>query len=199
MTILYKIDNHLYVNLTNKCSCACTFCIRQEGDGVHGSDSLWLGHDISLEEALSAFQEHDLDSYDSVVFCGYGEPLLMLDEVIALCHYIRTKSKVKIRVNTNGLASLTHHKDVPALLAGYVDAISISLNAPDKETYVAIARPQYGEAAYEALLEFAKGCTKYIEEVTFSVVDETITTEQVEACRKIADQMHIHFRVRGKI
>ena len=31
MTILYEVHDNLYVNLTNKCPCACTFCLRTLG------------------------------------------------------------------------------------------------------------------------------------------------------------------------
>ena len=42
MTISYEVGNNLYLNLTNKCPCSCTFCIRQNADGAYGSDPLWL-------------------------------------------------------------------------------------------------------------------------------------------------------------
>lgn len=199
MTILYKIDNNLYVNLTNKCTCACTFCLREIADGVHGSDNLWLDHDISLEEALKAFEEHDLEQYESVVFCGYGEPLIKLEEILGICKYIRAKSNIKIRINTNGLANLTHQKDVPALLEGYVDSVSISLNAPDSETYMSICRPRYKEKAFDGLLEFAKGCKEHIGDVVFSVVEGTIPREQIEKCQEIADDLQIKLRVREAV
>ncbi|MDF2613706.1 MAG: Radical domain protein [Clostridia bacterium] len=198
MTILYTIHNSLYINLTNKCPCACTFCVRQESDSVHGSDNLWLDHDPSLEEVLAGFEKHNLDSYDGIIFCGYGEPLVRLDDVIKICDYIRSKSNVKIRVNTNGLADLIHKKETAPLLAGKVDSVSISLNAPNKEEYMAIARPAFGETSFEALLKFAAGCKKYIGDVTFTVVD-MLSEEQLEACKKIAEDMDIKFRVRPVI
>lgn len=198
MTILYTIGDSLYVNVTNRCPCACTFCLRQDGDGVHGSDSLWLEHDPSTEEILKEFEKHDLNSYDQVVFCGYGEPLERLDEVIAVADYIRSKSKVPIRLNTNGLADLIHNKETAPLLAGRIDAVSISLNAPNKEDYIKIARPAFGEISFESLLKFAKDCKKYIGDVTFTVVD-MLTKDQLEACEKIAEEMEIKFRVRPMI
>ncbi len=198
MNILYKIDNSLYVNLTNKCPCACTFCIRIDHDSVNGEDNLWLPYDPSIEEVLAEFEKHDLDSYDQVVLCGYGEPLTRLEVALEVFKYIRSKSKVTIRINTNGLADLIHKKPTAHLLEGYVDAISISLNAPTAEEYLAIARPKFGIESFGAMLKYAEDCKKYIKEVTFSVVD-VITKEQIEACRKLAESMGTQFRVRAFI
>ena len=82
-TIVYPVHNGLYVNLTNRCSCACTFCIRQTADGVGqdgegGENDLWLDHEPSFEEVMAAFDEQDMSRYEEVVFCGYGEPYLRL-------------------------------------------------------------------------------------------------------------------------
>ena len=54
MCITYVVDGNLYVNMTNKCSNRCEFCIRNNGDGAYGSDSLWLVREPTLEEALDA-------------------------------------------------------------------------------------------------------------------------------------------------
>jgi len=198
MTILYTIEDSLYINLTNKCPCSCTFCLRQDGEGVQGSNSLWLDHDPSLEEIVAEFEKHDLGSYKQVVFCGFGEPLERLDTVIEVAEYIRSKSSIKIRLNTNGLADLIHKKETAPLLAGKIDAVSISLNAPNKEEYTALARPIFGEESFASLLKFAEGCRKYIGDVTFTVVD-MLTKEQLEACKKLADDRDIKFRVRAMI
>lgn len=199
MTIIYKIDNSLYVNLTNKCPCSCTFCVRIDHDTVGPNDNLWLSHDPSLEEILGDLKGYDLDRHDQIVFCGYGEPLTRIDIVIEVCKYIREKSRIKIRVNSNGLADLIHHKPTASLLEGYVDAISISLNAPDKETYLKVARPRFGIGSFEAMLKFATDCKKSIGDVTFSVVDQVITPEEIQACRALAEEMDINLRIRAYI
>ncbi|MGL4346257.1 MAG: TIGR04100 family radical SAM protein [Cellulosilyticaceae bacterium] len=199
MTILYEIQNSLYINLTNKCSCACTFCVRQKADGVHNSESLWLKQDVTLEAAIEALEQKDLECYESIVFCGYGEPLIKLDEVIGICQYIKQKSQTPIRINTNGLAGLTHKRDVPALLKGYVESISISLNAPDAVTYNRICRPVYGEGAYDSLLEFVRSCKQNIPQVILSVVEGTISPEQIKGCQQVADELMVPLRVREAI
>ena len=198
MTILYKIDNSLYVNITNACPCACVFCVRQEHNSVGECENLWLEYEPSLEEILKEFEKHDLESYDQIVFCGYGEPLERLDIVLEIAKWIKGRSTTPVRVNTNGLADLIHKKETAYLLEGLVDAISISLNAPDAKTYLEISRPSLGEAAYSSLLHFATACKKVIPQVSFSVVD-VISKEQIEACSKLADEMGIPLRVRTMI
>ena len=48
MTITYAGRNGIYVNLTNRYPCACTFCLRQNRDKVFNSDSLWLERESLL-------------------------------------------------------------------------------------------------------------------------------------------------------
>lgn len=197
MTILYDYKESLYINLTNKCPCACVFCIRKETDHVGNSDSLWLDHEPSVEEIKNEFKNFDLDKYHEIVFCGYGEPLVRLNEVIEVSKYIRSISNIKIRVNTNGLSDLIHNKKTAILLKDNIDAISISLNAPNKTKYNEVTRPKFGEESFDALLNFATDCKKYIKEVNFSVVDE-ISEEEIEESKVLANQMNIPLRVRHK-
>ncbi|MGL4737813.1 MAG: TIGR04100 family radical SAM protein [Cellulosilyticaceae bacterium] len=199
MTILYPIEGQLYINLTNQCSCACTFCIRQKGDGVYGSDNLWLERDVTAEEVITALKDQDLSQYKSIVFCGYGEPLMKLDEVVSICQALRAYTTLPIRINTNGLANLTYGKDVPSVLEGLVDQISISLNAANEEIYEAICRPRYGKESHKSLLAFAKSCKVHIPEVQFSIVEGTISEEEVVACQELAREMGIPFRIRERV
>lgn len=197
MTILYDYKERLYVNITNQCPCACVFCIRKGTDHVGNSDSLWLDHEPSVEEFKDELKNFDLDKYDEVVFCGYGEPLVRIDEVVEVAKYIKTISDIKIRVNTNGLADLIHNKKTAILLKDNIDSVSISLNAPNKYSYNQVTRPKFGEKSFDALLEFAKDCKEYIKEVNFSVVDE-ISDEEIEESKKLANEMGIKLRVRHK-
>jgi radical SAM enzyme (TIGR04100 family) len=199
MNILYEIGNSLYVNITNRCSCACIFCIRKEAEGVHGSESLWLEHEPSINEIIQAFEQYNLDQYDSIVFCGYGEPLERLDTILEICKYIRSKSNTKIRINTNGLSDLINGKETAELLKGFVDVISISLNAPNKHDYVQIVRPAFGEKSFESMLKFAKDCSLLIGNVSLTVVDEVLSQSQIDACREIAEEINATFRIRKKV
>ena len=195
MTIFYEVGEGLYVNLTNKCPCACTFCIRTEGDGAYGSDSLWLEHEPSYEEIVEEMKKFNINKYKEIVFCGYGEPLTRVDLIVQLCDYIHSVSDIKIRVNTNGLGDLIHNKPIEPMLEGKIDVVSISLNAPNAEDYVKVTRPKFGLPSFDAMIKFASECKKYVPKVIFTVVD-CIPKEQIEASREIAEKVGVDFRIR---
>lgn len=195
MCILYEFEDGLYVNLTNSCTCACTFCIRRGHEGVGDAENLWLSHDPSEEEVLAAFRERDLSQYKEVVFCGYGEPTQRLNELLAACRYIRSVSDIPIRLNTNGLASLAYKKAVPPLFKGLLDTVSVSMNAPTAAEYLAVTQPSFGEPAFEAMLQFVRDCKQYVPHVLVTAVD-VITPEQAERCRALAASLGVPFRLR---
>ena len=192
--ILYAYQDQVYVNLTNKCDCSCRFCIRSHHDGVGDADSLWHEKDPSLEEVKAAMDAYDFTGKKELVYCGYGEPTCALEALIESARYAKEKYGLKIRVNTNGLGNLYHQKDIVPLLAEVVDSISISLNAPDKEEYMEVTRPQF-ENAFEGMLEFTRECGKKIAQVKMTVVD-VLPDEGIEASRKLAESLGVELRVR---
>lgn len=196
MTILYQVKNSLYVNLTNRCPCACTFCLRHNGDGVFGSDSLWLEREPTLDEVLAEFRKHDLDAYDEIVFCGYGEPTERLDDLLKVAAYIRSVSQTPIRINTNGMADLIWQKPTAHLLKSLVDTVSISLNSPDKEEFYKLTRSKFGADSYDAMKQFAVDCKQYVPHVVMTIVDVVTTPEEQEACRKICEELGVTLRIR---
>ena len=195
MTILYPVGQHLYVNLTNKCPCACTFCIRQNGDGAYGSDSLWLEHDPDLDEIKAAFAKWDLSQFTELVFCGYGEPTEALPMLLQTAAYAKTLPGCPpIRLNTNGLSDLIHGEPTASDFAGLIDTVSISLNAGTEKEYMAVTRPKW-DNAFEAMQKFALDCKKYVPKVMFTVVD-VIPQSEIEAAQAVADRLGIPLRVR---
>ena len=197
MTLLYPIRNSLYVNITNLCCCKCVFCIRNITDSVGGSDSLWLDHEPTMDELKEELEKFDLDDYEEVVFCGYGEPLMRINEVVEFANYVKSKKNIKTRVNTNGLADLIHKKKTAELLKDAIDAVSISLNAPNEEVYLKVTQPAFGIKSFDAMLQFAKDCKDCVKEVCFSVVDE-ISYEEIQQSQELADSLGIPLRVRIK-
>ena len=89
MTILYKVHNNLYVNLTNKCPCACTFCLRQTRDHMEDSGVLWLEKEPTVDEVIADFANFNMDDYDEVVFCGFGEPTERIDVLLEVAAYVK--------------------------------------------------------------------------------------------------------------
>lgn len=188
--ITYEINDALYINITNRCANNCSFCIRNHPDSF-GFD-LWLSKEPSIEEIMGNIKNSE--KYSEVVFCGFGEPLERFREVIEICRYLKQKD-IRTRVNTNGQANLIWKKNIVPELCGLVDSISISLNAKNAGDYVKLCRPDNGEAAYEAVLDFAKECVKHIPEVWLTVVD-VISAYDIEICRGIALGIGANFRVR---
>ncbi len=196
MTILYKVHNNLYVNLTNKCSCACTFCLRQTRDHMEDSDSLWLEHEPSFEEVKEAFSKVDVSQYDEIVFCGFGEPTERIDVLIQTAKFIKEKYQKPIRINTNGQANLINGRDITKDLQGCIDTISISLNTPNEKEYNEIVRSQFGNQAYQAMIDFVKKVKQYVPNVILSTVETTITKEEEKQCSKICEELGVTYRIR---
>ena len=198
MTITYQVKNSVYVNLTNRCPCACTFCIRNNGAGVFGSDSLWLDREPTLDEVKASLDEWDYTQFREVVFCGYGEPTERLDVLLAAAEYLKTRDPaLRVRVNTNGLSDLINGRPTASLFTGKVDCLSISLNTDNAEEYLDVCRSKFGAAAYPALLDFARAAVAAVPEVVMTVVGEPVTSsEKQERCRTIAEGLGARFRVR---
>ena len=197
MTIFYPIGDSLYVNLTNKCPCRCVFCVREEHETVGNNNSLWLDHDPSMEEIKADLERFNLDDYKEIVFCGFGEPMMRMDDLIETAKYIKSKADIKTRINTNGLGDLIHEKNTAECIKDCIDSVSISLNAPDKESYCRVTRPKFGEQSFEAMLKFAEECRDCGINIAFSVVDE-ITPEEIEKSKELAASLGVKLRVRHK-
>jgi TatD DNase family protein len=187
--IAYKIRDRLYLNITNRCTNKCSFCIRFHTDYVKGHN-LRLEREPSEDEVKKEIG--DPSQYKEVVFCGYGEPLLRLDLVKSVATWIK-QNNGKVRINTNGHGNLIHGRNIPPELKGIVDSISISLDAHDEETYNRICRPAF-QNAFGEVLDFIKEAKKFIPEVRITVV--TIPGVDIEKCRKIAEELGVGFRVR---
>lgn len=196
MTIVYKVHNNLYINLTNRCSCSCVFCLRQNRDHMEESDSLWLDHEPTLQEVKDAFAKEDMSQYEEVVFCGFGEPTERMDLLLEVAAFVKENYQKPIRINTNGQANLINGRDVAPKLKGLVDTISISLNTPNEEKYNEMVRSIYGDKAYGAMLDFAREAKKYVPNVVLSTVDTTLSKEEEEQCRQICEKLAVTYRIR---
>lgn len=196
MTITYEGRSSLYINITNRCPCACVFCLRQNKDHVFESSSLWLDREPTVQEICDSIDARDLGKYEEIVFCGYGEPTERLDDLLQVAVHIRAVSDIKIRINTNGLADLICGERTAPKLKGLVDSVSISLNATNREDYLRLVRPRFGIDSYDAMLRFAADCVKYVPEVVMTVVDVVTSREEQEKSRRICESIGVTLRVR---
>ncbi len=196
MTITYAAGLAIYVNMTNRCPCACTFCLRHNKDHVFDSDSLWLDREPTVKEVCDSIDTWDLTKYSEIVFCGYGEPTERLYDLLEVAKHIRSNSDIKIRINTNGLADLIWNESTASKLEGLIDTVSISLNATNKDEYFKVVRPKFGMDSYDAMLKFTKDCTRYVPSVVMTVVDVVTSKEEQELCRKICESVGATLRIR---
>ena len=192
--ILYTYKNQVYANITNRCDCSCTFCVRSLKDAVGDSETLWHRTEPTLAEIKKAIDIFDFSAYSELVYCGYGEPTCALDNLLKSAAYVKERYPVAIRLNTNGLGNLYHGRNIVPELAQVVDSVSFCLNAPTAEKYQAVTRPQF-ENAYPALLEFAALSQAAFQHTQLSIVD-VLPADEIAACRKIADERGICLKVR---
>lgn len=196
-TYVYELDGNVYINLTNKCSNGCEFCVRNERASYYGN-YLWIRHgDPSAERVIAELDKKDFAAYKELVFCGFGEPTYKLAEMLKIAEYAHSRG-LKTRLNTNGQGNLINKRDVVPELKGKIDLANVSLNAPDAESYQKICHSQYRLDAFPAIIEFAKSCVKNGVACRFSVVD-CIGEEAVESCRRLAESSGVPLYVRKYI
>ena len=192
--IIYTYKDSVYANITNKCNCRCTFCIRFLKDGIGNADTLWHQKNPSKEEVLKAIRDYDFTGYNELVFCGYGEPTCALDILLAAAKVAKEEKGLKVRLNTNGLGNEENGRNIVPELASVVDSISISLNAPDSAAYEKVTRPQV-ENAFDKMVDFARKAKENIGQVKWSIVD-VLPQEDIEKCRRLSEETGIDLRIR---
>ena len=200
MCITYIVEDKLYVNITNKCSNRCEFCIRNNGDGAYGSDSLWLEREPTREEILESVFSYDLNEFPELVFCGYGEPSYRLDDAIYVAREVKSKyPNIKVRINTNGQSDLILGRDTAPEYEGAFDIVSISLNTPTAQKYQDLCHSIYGEKSFDSLLAFAGRVKEFVPVVQLSAVKQTLNFEEIELCKSIANRLGVTLRLRDYI
>ena len=187
----------IYVNLTNRCTCACTFCLRTMKKMAE-EHSLWLKEEPSAELVKSELDRVPWEYVEEVVFCGFGEPTMRLEVLKELLRYIKSvQPQVKTRVNTNGLSDLYFKRDTaPDFGGGILDTVSISLNASNAERYLELTRSEFGIDSFDAMLSFAQHVKEYVPEVVLTVVDHVEDDGEIALCKKICDERGLRLRVR---
>ena len=159
--------------------------------------SLWIEQDPSVEEIIAELDRLPWEYVREVVCCGFGEPLIRLDTVLAVLRHVKEHHpEVATRVNTNGLGELEHGFEFAERFAGLLDTISISLNASNAERYLALTRSKFGISSYEAMLTFAEHCKPYVPNVVLTVVEKVENEEEIARCRAICAERGLTLRVR---
>lgn len=197
MSIVYRYGKNLYINMTNRCPCSCVFCVRDSTPRLGDADSLWLKEEPTPGEIVCELRKYDMRTVGQIVFCGYGEPTERLDDLILTAETIRSEFTKTVRLDTNGLGNLINGRDIVPDLANVIDSVSISLNAPDPETYKKITRCDFGaEEAYASLNGFISECIERIGDVTLSIVGGYLSDEDEKKCADTARSLGVRFRIR---
>jgi TatD DNase family protein len=188
--IAYQIRDSLYLNITNRCTNKCDFCVRASTDFVKGHN-LKLDREPSADEILRELK--NLDKYREVVFCGYGEPTARFDVLKQVAGFIKQKAK-RARLVTNGHGDLINKRPIAKELPGLVDKVSVSLNTDTEEKYNKICRPQFGPGTFQEIKRFILECRDAGLEVELTCLD--LPETDVEKCRSIAAELGAAFRLR---
>jgi TatD family-associated radical SAM protein len=189
--VSYKIDNNLYLSITDRCTLECAFCPKTHGDMTVKGYDLTFDHRPTAEEIINAID--DPTQYNEVVFCGFGEPTMRFNVLLEVARDIKARGG-RVRVNTDGLSNLVHKQNTLEEMSECVDAISVSLNAQNQEVYDRHCRPNL-PGSYEAMLEFLREAPKYISEVSATAIDG-LPGVDIEACEAIAQECGVEFRRR---
>ena len=197
-TYVYVLDGNIYLNLTNKCSNGCDFCVRNERTSYYGN-YLWLqkGEPTAAQVIAQINGLGDLKRFKEAVFCGFGEPTYRMEVLREVSDYLHEKG-LFVRLNTNGQGSLINKRDIVPELLGKIDLVNVSLNASCYEKYQKICRSMFREAGFDGMVEFAKNCKRQGVNVRFSIVD-CIGEEEVEACKRLAASVNVPLYVRDYI
>lgn len=186
---VYRYGECNYINLTNRCTNDCCFCIRNEADGVAGLD-LWLEKEPEASEIIRILSEDRRD----IVFCGFGEPTIRISEILKISEFAKSYGG-NVRLNTNGHGNIFNGYNIAPSMKGLIDVVSVSLNQCNAEKYSKICKSIYGIDAFGYVIDFIECCRSESIDTVLTVLD-FLDDADIEACRKIAEKYHSSFRIR---
>ncbi|EAR59631.1 TatD family nuclease-associated radical SAM protein [Neptuniibacter caesariensis] len=187
----YLIRNSLYINLTDRCTLACQFCPKHNGTTEVKGHELYLSKRPEVEEIIGLIGNPT--DYDEVVFCGYGEPTVRLKALLEIAHWVKGNGG-KTRINTDGLGSLFHKRDIVPELAECIDALSVSLNAQNEAVYQQHCQPSLPNS-YAAVQAFIKRASELIPDVQVSAINGLEGVDVVK-CRELTEGLGAEFKQR---
>ena len=198
-TLAYLLDGKIYINLTNRCTNSCIFCLRNDKDDVCGKN-MWLdSENFTAQDVINQFEEirPSAKNNTEVTFCGYGEPLLKLDVLKEVAKYIKEKyPETKLRINTNGHANFVYKRNVCEELKDLIDTISVSLNGKSEEENNELSKPSF-KGAYDEVQKFIKASSDAGINTVATIVEGYKGRHlDIEACKKIAEDLGAALRVR---
>ncbi len=178
---VYRYKTGLYVNLTNRCPTACVFCIKNKWKMAYRGSNLDLGGAEPDAETVTSLikAEWTLAPFEELVFCGYGEPTMRLEALLAVAGAVKSgrlypvPAALRVRINTNGLGGLVNGMDIIPALKGLVDAVHVSLNTADPAQWLAMMRPrpEYAGTAFDSAIGFVRAAASVIPETVVTAIE----------------------------
>lgn len=180
-TIVYRYGSGLYVNLTNSCPTACSFCIKNSWKmDYRGSDLNLRGAEPSPADVIPLVKaEWQASPFKELVFCGYGEPTMRLQAMLACARLIRSgraepvPTGLRVRLNTNGLANAVWGRNVVPEMKGLIDSVHVSLNTADEAQWLELMRPMdpWKATGFEKVKEFIREASLLLPEAVATAVE----------------------------
>ncbi|MBN2184469.1 MAG: YchF/TatD family DNA exonuclease [Candidatus Krumholzibacteriota bacterium] len=194
-SIAYSLGDRLYINVTSTCTNDCIFCSRSDPGNILYGYNLELPVDPKAAEMVSAAEAYlEKGKYSEIVFCGYGEPTARIRELKEAAGTLK-KRGIPLRLNTNGQGNAINRRDIVPELEESFASLSISLNAPDRDTYMEICRPDAGKTAFDTVLDFTQRAAASKMETAVTVLDHPLV--DIDAARKLVSGIKgARFRVR---
>ena len=204
---VYRYHTGLYLNITNRCPTACVFCIKNKWKMDYRGNNLDLGGAEPDAETIFALikAEWAQTPFDEIVFCGYGEPTMRLDLLLAVAGAVKSgklapvPAGLRVRLNTNGLGSLVNGEDIVPKLKGLVDSVHVSLNTVDPAQWLAMMRPgkQYAEKGFKSVLDFIRAAAPvFAETMVTAINNDAVDLEKLSA---LAKELGAVPRLRGRL
>jgi TatD DNase family protein len=196
--LAYSYQGRVYLNITNRCPVSCEFCPKGEWRLVYRGLPLALEEEPSAEEVAAAgAREAAALGAKEAVFCGFGEPTERLDALLSAAALLKTsRPRLRLRLNTVGLGSLTAGRDISRPLSTWLDGVSVSLNTADAAQWRALHRPRRGlaEQGFSAVCDFIRRCARAGLETTATAVDQPGV--DLVAVESLARSLGARFRLR---
>ena len=194
-TLVYWLEESLYLNITNKCSNNCYFCLRNFVDGI-ANFKLKLDREPEPKEVIKQLINYiNRRHWKEVVFCGFGEPTANFNCLLKVARWIRKHYSMPIRVDTNGHGYLLNpnRKVVEEMRNAGVTHVSVSLNAPNEEVYNEVCRPIFSNAFNETL-QFIEKAKKLLKVEVTAVKIPELNLREME---KLAESLGVPLRLRS--
>ena len=200
MTISYEYEGALYVNLTNRCDCACVFCLRHNGHKAPSTPTT-----CGWSTSHPAGSPGQPAGPGLLPVPGAGVLRLRRAHVPHRRHRVAGGRAEKAGANLHRCASTPTATPTCSWAGTWPPCSRGALTpSPSPSTLHAggvLRRHQAppGHAAWDAMLDFARECKEYVPHVVMTIVDKDKTPEEITRCRRLTEDLGVTLRIRAYI